>query len=423
MRIARIAAALLTTVGLATAVVGCADNSLQVAADSQHEYLDGRGPITFVQGKDNSGVLPPLVARWNATHPGEQVTIKEQTDQADQQHQDLVQHFQARDTGYDVVTVDVVWTAEFAARGWLQQLAGPMGVDTSGLIPATVHGASYGGQLWAMPTTSDGGMLFYRKDLVSAPPTTWSEMMNDCSIAHEHHIGCYAGQFAQYEGLTVNAAEAINSAGGSIVADDGITPTVDSPKAKAGLQALATAFAEGNIPRAALSFQEEQARQAFQTGQALFMRNWPYVYSLMSDEGSEVAGKFGIAPLPGHDGIGNSSLGGHNAAVNVFSHHKATARDFLEFLASDEQQRSFLEVGSLAPVRASLYHDPALQSEFPYLETLLTSIQNAVPRPVSPYYPAITRAVQSNVYSLLQGTKDVDTAAHDISASIGAAQS
>ncbi|GAA1482020.1 ABC transporter substrate-binding protein [Gordonia sinesedis] len=422
MRARRLLATLAATAGL-VAAAGCADNSLRVAADAQHSDLDGRGPITFVQGKDNSGVLPSLAASWNATHPDEKVTILEQTDQPDQQHQDLVQRFQARDAGYDVVAVDLVWTAEFAARGWLQELTGAMAVDTSALIDSTVEGASYRGRLFAMPTTSDGGLLFYRKDLVATPPRTWDEMMAACTIAKTNGIGCYGGQFAQYEGLTVSTAEAINTAGGSIVADDGVTPTVDSPQAKAGLRSLATAFAKGDIPRSALTFQEEQARQAFQTGKLLFMRNWPYAYKPMTENSSPVTGKFGVATLPGKDGVGRSTLGGHNAAISVFSDHKATARDFLEFLATPAQQRRFLEVGTLAPARSDLYDDPALRRQFPYLDTLRTSIRHAVPRPVSPYYSAITRAVQSNVYSMLQGRKDPDTAADDIYASINAAGS
>ena len=178
--------------------------------------LDGRGPITYVQGKDNSNVVRPLIDKWNAAHPNEKVTFKEQTDQADQQHDDLVQHFQAKDASYDVVDVDVVWTAEFAAKGWLQPLKDKMALDTSAMLPPTVKTATYKDTLYAAPQTSDGGMLYYRKDLVPTPPKTWDEMMGMCSIAKANNIGCYAGQFSKYEGLTVNASEAINSAGGSV---------------------------------------------------------------------------------------------------------------------------------------------------------------------------------------------------------------
>src|ERR687890_2298872 len=139
--------------------------------------LDGRGPITYVQGKDNSNVVRPLIEKWNAAHPNEKVTFKEQTDQADQQHDDIVQHFQAKDASYDVVDVDVVWTAEFAAKGWLQPLKDKMAFDTSAMLKPTVDSATYKGTLYAAPQTSDGGLLYYRKDLVPNAPKTWDEMM------------------------------------------------------------------------------------------------------------------------------------------------------------------------------------------------------------------------------------------------------
>ena len=357
---------------------------------------DAKGPITYVQGKDNSNVVRPLIEKWNKAHPDEKVTFKEQTDQADQQHDDLVQHFQAKDANYDVVDVDVVWTGEFAANG----------------------------TQYAAPQTSDGGILYYRKDLVPTPPKTWDEMLKDCDIAKAKGIGCYAGQFAQYEGLTVNVAEAINTNGGTIVGEDGKKVTVDSPEAKAGLTRLVDGFKNGQIPAEAITYQEEQGRQAFEAGKLMFLRNWPYVYNLAKTDGSStVKDTFGIAPLPGvSDGKpGVSSLGGHNAAISVYSKHKATAFEFLKFLQSEETQKFFVTQGSLAPVVSSLYDDASLNSQLPYLSTLKTSIENAVPRPVSPFYPAITKAVQDNAYAALKGDKSVDQALKDMASAISTA--
>ncbi|HEX7203452.1 MAG TPA: extracellular solute-binding protein, partial [Arthrobacter sp.] len=153
--------------------------------------LEGRGPITYVQGKDNSNVVRPLLDKWNAAHPDEQVTFEEQTDQADQQHDDLVQNFQAKNENYDVVSVDVVWTAEFAARGWLQPLEGDMAIETDGMLEPTIEAGTYQDKLYTAPVSSDGGILYYRKDLVPEAPKTWDEMMDMCSIAKENNIGCY----------------------------------------------------------------------------------------------------------------------------------------------------------------------------------------------------------------------------------------
>jgi multiple sugar transport system substrate-binding protein len=401
---------------------GCSSGSGSTGSSTG---LTSRGPITYVQGKDNSNVVRPLIDKWNAAHPNEKVTFKEQSDKADQQHDDLVQNFQAKNKNYDVVDVDVVWTAEFAAKGWLQPLEGQMAIKTADLLPATVASATYGGKLYAAPQTSDGGILYYRSDLVKTPPTTWDEMMSDCSIAKTAGIDCFAGQYAKYEGLTVNVAEAINTAGGTIVGKDGKTPTLNTPEAKKGLQQLVDAYKNGNIPSAAITYQEEQGRQAFEAGKLLFLRNWPYVYSLAKADGSStVKDTMGIAPLPGNgSGAGASSLGGHNAAISVYSQHKATALDFVQFLESSETQKFFATQGSLAPVVASVYTDPTLVAKLPYLPVLLKSIQSAVPRPVSPFYPAVTTAVQDNAYAAIKGDVTVDKALTDMAAAISAASS
>lgn len=390
-------------------------------SDAASQGLDGRGPITYVQGKDNSNVVRPLIDKWNAAHPNEKVTFKEQTDQADQQHDDLVQHFQAKDPGYDVASVDVVWTAEFAAKGWLQPLKDKMALDTSALLKPTVDAASYKGTLYAAPESSDGGILYYRKDLVPTPPKTWDEMMGMCSIAKTNNIGCYSGQFKKYEGLTVNASEAINSAGGAVLDSNG-KPSLLTTEAKAGMANLVKAYADGQIPKEAITFQEEESRQAFQDGKLLFLRNWPYVYNLATTEGSsKVKSVLGMAALPGKTGPGASSLGGHSAGVSVYSKYKATALDFLKFLTSAETQKFFATQGSLAPVIGTLYDDKELVAKLPYLPVLKTSIENAVPRPVTPFYPAVTKAIQENAYSAIKGEKTVDAALSDMQKSIESA--
>ena len=374
-----------------------------------------KGPITFVTGKDNSGVWAPTVAKWNKAHPSEKVTIKEQSDQADQQHDDIVQHMQAKDSGYDLVTVDVIWTAEFAAKNWLVPLKGSYAMDTSQLLKPTVDAATYNNTLFAAPFASDGGLLYYRKDLVPKPPASFDELWKDCSIAKSHNMGCYAGQFAKYEGLTVNATEAMNTFGAKVVDAQG-KPTVNSPEAAAGLKMLVDHYKNGDIPRQAITYQEEQGRTAFEAGQLLFLRNWPYVYNLAKTDGSsKIKDKFGVAPLPGVGGKpGASSLGGHSIAISQFSDHKQTALDFLKFIEAPEQQKFFMQKGSLAPVLASIYDDASLVKNAPYLPTLKTAIENAVPRPVTPFYPAVTQAIEDNAYAALKGQKSAQQAVSDM---------
>lgn len=419
-------ASLISKVAVAAAAVtlltlsACSSDS--GTSDTATENTDGRGPITYVEGKDttDTGVVKQIVEAWNANHPDEQVTFKEQSNDADQAHDDFVQQLQAEQGDYDVMALDVIWTAEFAAKGWLVPLEGEFALDNAGILPATVASATYNGKQYAAPKNTNGGLLFYRSDLLPKAPATWDELTADCEVAKTNNIDCYAGQFASYEGLTVNASEIINAHGGSFVAADGKTPTVNTPEAKAGLQALVTAFETGVIPEQDTTFKEPESQQAFEDGQALFLRNWPYVYGTASKEGSAVAGKYAVAPLPGVTGVGTSTLGGYNAAINAFSEHKATAADFLKFLQGEQAQRIIAE-GALPPVLTSLYDDPALIAEMPYLPALKASIENAVPRPVTPFYPAVSKAVQDNAYAAIKGEKTVDQAIADIQAGIESA--
>jgi len=142
---------------------------------------------------------------------------------------------------------------------------------------------------------------------------------------------------------------------------------------------------------------------------------------LKTDGESKVKTTFGMAPLPGVSGPGASSLGGHDAAISVYSKNKATALDFLKFITSEQQQKDFALVGSLAPVLTSLYTDPALVAKLPYLTVLKASIDHAIPRPVTPFYPAVSKAVQDNVYSAIKGEVPVDAALSNMQKAIASA--
>lgn len=406
--------------GSLAACGGSGGNTGGNAGGSSDAGKAARGPITYVQGKDNNNILGPIASMWNKDHPNEKVTITQQSDKADDQHQDLVQNFQAKSSKYDVVSVDVIWTAEFAAKSWLEPLTGQYKLDTSNLLDGPVKAATYANTLYAGLSSSDGGLLYYRKDLVSSPPKTWADLQAVC--AKKLAKDCYVGQFAKYEGLTVNAGEAISAAGGEFVKSDGKTPDVDTSQAKQGLQFLVDMFNKGYIPKSALGFQEEQSLNDFESGNAVFLRNWPYAYSLLgTDQASKVKGKFAVAPLPGPNGTGASSLGGHNIAISAYSKHKQTALDFIKFMESESTQKFIVEKASLAPVISSLYTDPTLTKKYAYLPTLLKSIKTAVPRPVTPFYPAVTEAIQSNVYAALQGSTSVDEAMKNLQTAIGQA--
>ncbi|MGQ4415184.1 ABC transporter substrate-binding protein [Streptomyces sp. SAS_269] len=368
----------------------------------------GRGPLTLATAGDLTSYLGPLLRGWNRTHPGEKVTLVELPDSADETHAQMTTDLRGGDRGrFDVLNIDVNWTAEFAAAGWIRPLPGdrfPLG----SFLKPVVRTARYDGRLYAVPYVTNAGLLLYRKDVLAKagvpPPRTWAELERDAkTIAPRYGLDGYAGQFLPYEGLTVNAAEAVYSAGGTILGDEGTRVTVDSDAAREGIGFLARGLREGWIPKAALTYKEEESKQAFRDGRLLFLRNWPYAYAAASARGSKVAGRVGAVPLPGPDGPGKSVLGGSDLAVNTHARHPDSAARLIAYLTSERVQRQVLTRGALPPVRAALYDDPALIARFPYLPTLRAAVMTAEPRPTSPHYDPVSLVVQAVVHDALTG--------------------
>lgn len=392
------------------------------AGCSSAKPAQDRGPITWASFKEPTGTLKKVIDTWNAAHPTEKVRLVELPEAADAQRQQLVQNAQIKSTAYDVVTLDAVWTAEFAAHRWVEPIKG---LDTTPFLTPSLRTGQYRGALYAAPWLTGAGLLYYRTDLlrkagIARPPRTWAELTADCRKVGTS-IGCYAGQFDKYEGLTVNVTEAVDSAGGHILNDAG-RPDVDTPQALAGLRFLTDGFKNKIIPRQAITYQEENGRRDFEAGRLLFHRNWGYVYSLAgkTDGSSKVTGRFGVAPLPGATGPGVSTLGGNNVAVSAYSRHKQTARDFVAYVTGAQAERSF-GLGSAYPMsRTALYSDPALIKAQPYLPTMLTSIRSARPRPEAVRYGDVTAAIQEAAYAALQGDRTPEQALKDLQAKLGA---
>ncbi|TQK50754.1 multiple sugar transport system substrate-binding protein [Streptomyces sp. SLBN-118] len=389
----------------------CSGGSASHSPSSSPSTAAARGPITLATGKDTSGNLEKLVDGWNAKHPKETVTINELPAAADGQLQQLVQNAQVQSDAYSVLALDITWTSEFAANRWIDKI--PTGIIPANTFPSAIDSATYRGTTYAIPWQSNGGLLFYRSDLlrkagISNAPTTWTEMQADCAkvlaLPDTEGASCYAGQFDKYEGLVVNFAEAVQSADGELFDKDG-KPTVNTAESKSALTWLVDRFKDKTIPAKSRTYQEENGRKEFQDGKLVFLRQWPYVWDLANktDGSSKVAGKFDVAPLPGKNGPGSSTLGGLNLAVSSFTKNKATALDFITYLASPETQRANLLATSQAPTLTSLYDDPELQKKFPYLPALKESINQSVPRPKVVRYGDVSSAIQEAVYPVIAG--------------------
>jgi multiple sugar transport system substrate-binding protein len=254
-----------------------------------------------------------------------------------------------------------VWAAEFARGGYIAPLdavAADLRLDRF-LAPA-LDSARFQGTLWGVPLFSTAGLLYNRTDLVQQVPSTWSELADQAKeLGGQHEIAGYVGQLARYEGLTVNLLEAIWGQGGDLLQAD--RKHLDVEATTRGLAFLDDGIDHRWIPVTARAYDEEQSRLAFQSGRAVFMRNWPYAFDLLGAEDSPVRKDVGVARLPGP-----SALGGANLAISRFSRHQRTALEFIRFLTTEAVQRRTFEDGGYPAVLSSIYEDPNVQRSQPY---------------------------------------------------------
>lgn len=260
---------------------------------------------------------------------------------------------------------------------YLVNLQPALGSETGTFSPGLVQGDTVDGRLAAMPEFQDFGMLYYRTDLLKKygftnPPTTWQQLTHMASVIQQGQRKTYKNFYGfvfegnAYEGLTDDTLEWIGSSGGTIVSNSG-TVTIDNPQAKAALK-LAQSWVGTVAPRGVVSFEEEDARNAFDSGNAAFMRNWPYVYA--ASQASAVKGKFGVAPLPHGSAPGDHSVadsGGWQIAVNKYSAHQGADIAFVKYMISPAVQKWRAEEGSLVPTITSLAKDPAVQKALPFI--------------------------------------------------------
>jgi len=310
------------------------------------------------------------------------------------------------------MSIDVIWPAEFASNGWTVPLDSRWPAsDRANYLPGPIKSCTYNGMVVAAPLRTDLGILYYRTDIISTPPNTFDDLTNMAkSNASKARYG-YVWQGSQYEGLVCDFVEVLAGYGGSVLdPNNSKSVTANSPQ---GVQALTEMVSwVGTIsPISITTFTEEPSRQAFQNGDAIFMRNWPYAYSLGNASGSKIAGKFNIHAMPygGSGTVGHSCVGGWNMAINAFSKNPDASWSFMKYMLGADAQKQLAIKGSFTPSLQSVYNDSDVQSKQPLFTKLAPILQNSLPRPVSPVYPDLSNIIQNHVHQAL--TKVVSPAA------------
>ena len=355
-------------------------------------------------GREGEAIRAQL-DRFQSLHPDIRVDVQSTPDAADHRHQLYVQWLNARAADPDVLQLDVIWAPEFAAAGWIVDLD-RFQPDVGDFFPATLTANRWNGVLYALPWFVDVGMLYWRTDLMARAPADLDELrqlaargMRDGTIPFG-----FVWQGARYEGLVTVFLEQLGAFGGAILDTDGRV-VVDSERAVDALTSLRDSIYDDQVvPASVLTWQEEQARLAFQNGQAVFMRNWPYAYALLQDpDQSRVAGRFGIAPMPAAPGGSpTAALGGSVLAINANSGDVDAAYQLIEYLLEPAQLLDRARIAGQYPPRPTMYEMKELADALRIAPSdARRVIARAVPRPATPIYSELSQILQIALHRAL----------------------
>jgi multiple sugar transport system substrate-binding protein len=318
---------------------------------------------------------------------------------SDSQRTQLVRRLAAKDNGIDIIGMDVNWTAEFAEAGWIRPWTGANRTAvTNGVLPGPIATATWKGQLYGAPANSNTQLLWYRKDLVPTPPTTWAQMIQEATaLAKQGKPHYIEVQGRQYEGLTVWFNSLVASAGGRILSGPS-TIAIGPPVAQAAAVIHDVATSPGADPGLS-NAQEDQGRLAFEKGVAAFEVNYPFVYPSAQADTPKLAKVMGYAPYPSvvAGRPAKVTIGGTNLAVSAFSQHPA--QDFAAITCLVNKQNQLVDAvkGGLPPTLASLYDSPALAKAYPFHALIKQSLEAPALRPQTPAYSDVSLAIQKGL--------------------------
>ena len=383
---------LIAIIAAATLLASCTGSDEEGGAGTE---------LTFFIFNEPSGAYQEAAANCSEQSNGQyHITFEFLPAQADAQREQLVRRLGAEDDSIDIVGMDIIWTAEFANAGFVEPWSDADAQQvTENVFSSVVESASYEDTLYAAPFTSNTQLLWYRKDRVQNPPTTWDEM-----IAEAERIGPAEGliqvQANRYEGFTVLATAMIESAGAQILAGPTEVGLEQAPTERA-LEVLGQFARSPVAPPDIDTSTEDTARLSFEAGGSSFMLNYPFVYPSASENAPDVFEQMGFALYPRIDADMPSRppLGGIHLGVSAYSNNKDLTFEAIKCLVQPENQIIAATMGGLPPVREDLYGTKELDEAYPgFADLIKESIDNAAPRPLTPAYTDVSLAIQRSLH-------------------------
>ncbi len=376
----------------------------------ENESTGDREKITFYRADDGNGAIEAVIDGFNSSQDEYEVEWIVASSDTDEIHNLLNTSLSAGSSEYDVMAIDTVWAGDFAAAGYIEPLDSYMqeaGDAQADYNAGSLQAGTYNAKTYALPLYPDFGCLYFRSDIVDEEDSaklisgdyTWEELQ---SMAEKYmgegdtSVGIVF-QSNQVEGLVCNANEF----------------TSNFTDIENGLQAMKNMVDSAATPDDILVYQEAETATSFTNGESVFARNWPYQWSLLTEDNGSVVmqDQVEIAPLPG-----GSCIGGWLVAMNANSEHKDGAWAFLDYIASGEGQKIFCTVGSYVPGYNALLEDDEVlaANELLTKEGFVAALDNTIARPHSDNYDELSDALQIAIHTYLSGEADLDSTVEQV---------
>jgi multiple sugar transport system substrate-binding protein len=347
------------------------------------------------------------------------IKVQQLPGDATQQRIQLARRLAAKDSGIDLMSLDPVFTGEFANAGFLAPLPDDLASELKGsTLAGAVDGATWNDKLAVAPLWANTQLLWYRKSFAQkagldmSQPVTWDQIIKAAS----DNGGTVGVQANKYEGYVVWINALVQGAGGEIVEDTSkgadAKVTIDSDAGRDAAKVI-NELAHSQAAEGDLSVSNEgTVLGPFATDKGAFQVNWTFIYSNYKSDKATLD-DLGWTRYP-ETVAGTPSkppLGGINIGINKASSHVDDAVAAAKCITSEQNQVTYaVETGNM-PANKAAYDSADLKKAYPadLLAAFSASIDAAGPRPVTPYWSDISSAIQSTWHA--PGSVGTNTAA------------
>jgi multiple sugar transport system substrate-binding protein len=386
----------------------------------------------FTGGQQRPDVMRKIADEYEKRTPGVKITVEVGGATSEQQQQYLNTVLASKDSALDVILIDVIRPAQWAAAQWAEPLDGYLGAEKDAImaryLPAYREANIVGGKVIALPYFADAQFIYYRKDLLAKhglqPPKTWDELKS-ASVKIQQaegnpNLSGFQTAGAPIEGTVCTYLVPMWGAGGNLT-DAAGKLSLATDAAKRPFRLWADLKDAKVTPPNLAEIPTDRIRQNFQAGNLIFGMTWGYVWNRAeNDADSQVKGKVGVVPLPGFTADKAATcIGGWQLAVSSFSKNKAAAVAFARYLSSPEVSKMQAIAASHLPVFPEVYTDADVLKANPWFAEALPVVRTARSRPVSPAYPRVSEIIRTNMNAFLAGAKTADAALADMTRDLG----